>query len=157
MSTIRWQCQQFSELSTIELYKILQLRNAVFVVEQDCVYQDCDGKDFSAWHASGWVDDELIAYCRILPPGLSYPYAASIGRVLTASHARKQQAGKKLISYSIKNLYRLFGKAKITISAQLYLKRFYESFHFVQNGEIYQEDNIEHIQMIRAKGKAKMQ
>ena len=70
MSPIRWQCQQFSELTIIELYNILQLRNEIFVVEQDCVYQDCDGKDISSWHTSGWIENEIIAYCRILPPGL---------------------------------------------------------------------------------------
>lgn len=157
MSSIRWQCQPFLELSTLELYKILQLRNEVFVLEQNCIYQDCDGKDIACWHVCGWVDNELISYCRILPPGLSYPGAASIGRVLTAPHQRKKRAGKQLIAYSIENLYRLFGDIQITISAQLYLKRFYESFHFIQNSGIYLEDNIEHIQMIRAAEAANMQ
>lgn len=144
---ITWQCKKFSELSVEELYKILQLRNEVFVVEQNCAYQDCDGKDLNSYHVTGRNDETLIAYSRILPPGLPYPDAASIGRVLTSPLARKQQAGKQLMIYSLKNLYRLFGDVKVSIGAQLYLKRFYESFHFTQTGSIYLEDGIEHIPM----------
>lgn len=144
---LQWQCKSFNELTNEELYKILQLRNEVFVVEQNCAYQDCDGKDFSSWHITGWNEDKLIAYSRILPPGLSYPDAASIGRVLTSPWVRKQEAGKQLMIYSLKNLYRLFGDVKIIIGAQLYLKKFYESFQFIQTGNIYLEDGIEHISM----------
>lgn len=144
---ITWQCKKFLELSVEELYKILQLRNEVFVVEQNCAYQDCDGKDINSWHVTGWDGDVLIAYSRILPPGLSYPDAASIGRVLTSPLARKQKSGKQLMMYSLKNLYNLFGDAKVTIGAQLYLKRFYESFQFIQSGSMYLEDGIEHIPM----------
>jgi ElaA protein len=144
---INWQCKKFSELSLEELYKILQVRNQVFIVEQTCAYQDCDGKDFNSWHVMGWNENALIAYSRILPPGLSYPNAASIGRVLTSPSFRGQDAGKQLITYSLKNLYNLFGEVKIIIGAQLYLKRFYESFHFTQCGDIYLEDGIEHIHM----------
>ncbi len=146
---ITWQCKKFSELSVEELYKILQLRNEVFVVEQNCAYQDCDEKDFSCWHITGWDEDILIAYSRILPPGLSYPDAASIGRVLTSPLARGQKAGKQLMIYSLKNLYKLFGEVKVAIGAQFYLKRFYESFHFIQTGTIYLEDGIQHIPMER--------
>lgn len=144
---IIWQCKKFSDLSVGELYDILQLRNEVFVVEQNCSYQDCDGKDFNSYHVTGWVEDKLIAYSRILPPGLSYPDAASIGRVVTSPLFRRQQIGKKLMIYSLKSLYQIFGKIKVTLSAQLYLKRFYESFHFLQSGESYLEDGIEHIPM----------
>lgn len=146
---ITWQCKKFSELSVEELYKILQIRNEVFVVEQNCPYQDCDGKDFSSWHITGLDEDSLIAYSRILPPGLSYPDAASIGRVLTSPRARGQETGKQLMIYSLKNLYKLFGEVKVAIGAQLYLKRFYESFHFIQTGTIYLEDGIQHIPMER--------
>ena len=86
---IIWQCKKFSDLSVGELYDILQLRNEVFVVEQNCSYQDCDGKDFNSYHVTGWVEDKLIAYSRILPPGLSYPDAASIGRVVTSPLFRR--------------------------------------------------------------------
>ncbi|MEO6220864.1 MAG: GNAT family N-acetyltransferase [Ginsengibacter sp.] len=142
-----WQCKKFSELTVEELYKILQLRNEVFIVEQSCIYQDCDGKDFDSYHLTGWNGNTLMAYSRLLPPGLSYPDAASIGRVLTSPLARKQELGKQLITYSLKNLYGLFGKVDIIIGAQLYLKKFYESFQFVQTGDVYLEDGIEHITM----------
>ncbi len=144
---IIWQCKKFSDLSVEELYNILQLRNKVFVVEQNCPYQDCDGKDFNSYHVTGWVKDKLIAYSRILPPGLSYPDAASIGRVVTSPLSRRQQWGKQLMIYSLKNLYQIFGEVNVTISAQFYLKRFYESFHFIQRGESYLEDGIEHVPM----------
>ncbi len=144
---ITWQCKKFHELSVEELYNILHLRNEVFVVEQNCAYQDCDGKDFNSWHITGWDEDSLIAYSRILPPGLSYLGAASIGRVLTSPQVRQQGLGKELIIYSLKKLYDLFGAVKVNIGAQLYLKKFYESFHFTQTGSIYLEDGIEHIRM----------
>lgn len=144
---ITWQCKHFSELTATELYKILQIRNEVFVVEQNCAYQDCDEKDFDCYHVTGCNEGVVIAYSRILPPGLPYPDGASIGRVLTSPVARKQGTGKQLIVYSLENLYRLFGNVKVIIGAQLYLKRFYESFHFIQTGGIYLEDGIDHIPM----------
>ncbi len=144
---INWQCKHFSELTVEELYKILQLRNEVFVVEQNCPYQDCDGKDFKSYHLTAWEEHKLMAYTRILPPGISYPNAASIGRVVTSPSARKQKIGKQLMNNSIENLYYLFGKVSVIIGAQLYLKRFYESFLFAQTSDIYLEDGIEHITM----------
>ncbi|MEO6288562.1 MAG: GNAT family N-acetyltransferase [Ginsengibacter sp.] len=144
---INWQCKKFSELTVAELYKILQLRNEVFVVEQNCPYQDCDGKDLHSYHVTGLNDDKLIAYTRLLPPGISYPDAASIGRVLTSLSVRKQESGKQLMVYSLNKSYELFGNIKVIIGAQLYLTRFYESFHFKQTGTVYLEDGIEHITM----------
>lgn len=142
-----WQCKSFSELSNEEIYKILQLRNEVFVVEQKCAYQDCDGKDLKSYHLTAWEGDNLIAYTRLLPPGYSCPGAASIGRVCVAFSSRRKDMGKQLISKSIEQVYHLFGNVPIKISAQLYLKNFYESFSFVQNGSVYLEDGIEHISM----------
>lgn len=142
-----WQCKTFSELTTEELYKILQLRNEVFVVEQNCPYQDCDGKDLKAHHFSAWDDGVLVAYTRLLPKGVSYDTGASIGRVLTSRKVRGQKLGKELMQKSIDKLYELYGQMPIIIGAQLYLKRFYESFSFVQQGEGYLEDNIPHIVM----------
>ncbi|MDQ6762808.1 MAG: GNAT family N-acetyltransferase [Bacteroidota bacterium] len=144
---IQWQCKKFNELTVEELYKILHLRNEVFVVEQNCPYQDCDGKDAASYHLCGWHDGELKAYTRILPPGLSYPNAASIGRVVTSPSARGQQLGKQLMTKSLEQLYRLFGDGTVLIGAQLYLKKFYEAFSFIQNGEVYLEDGIPHITM----------
>ncbi|MEO9209790.1 MAG: GNAT family N-acetyltransferase [Ginsengibacter sp.] len=144
---IIWKCQPFSELSTLELYKILQLRNEVFVVEQDCPYQDCDGKDLEAYHLSAWNEDYVLAYTRLLPIGISYPDAASIGRVLTSPIARKQELGKILMQKSIEKIQELFGDIPVKIGAQTYLKKFYESFSFFQIGEGYLEDGIPHISM----------
>lgn len=144
---ITWQCKFFSELDNKELYKILQLRIEVFVVEQNCAYQDCDDKDLKAYHLTGWDGENLVAYTRLLEKGISYPEAASIGRVITARSARGQNLGKQLMLKSIEQLYILFGKVPIKISAQLYLKRFYESFSFVQQGGVYLEDGIDHIAM----------
>lgn len=144
---ITWQCKFFSELTNEELYKILQLRNEVFIVEQNCVYQDCDNKDLKAYHLTAWNGDILVACTRLLPVGISYPDAASIGRVIVFRSSRGQNLGKQLISKSIDHVYSLFGNVPITISAQQYLKRFYESFSFVQTGDAYPEDGIEHIAM----------
>ena len=144
---ITWQCKPFSELSNEAIYKILQLRNAVFVVEQNCVYQDCDNKDLKAYHLTAWEDDTILACTRLLPVGVSYPDAASIGRVVTARFVRGQNLGKQLMAKSIEQVYNLFDNVPIKISAQLYLKHFYESFSFVQNGTVYLEDGIEHISM----------
>jgi ElaA protein len=144
---INWQCKSFAELTNTELYKILQLRNEVFVVEQKSIYQDCDNKDFKSHHLTGWKDDNIVAYSRLLPSGIPYPHAASIGRVLTASSVRGQDVGRLLMSKSLENLYRLFGHVPVTIGAQLYLKKFYESFSFIQQGDRYLEDGIQHITM----------
>jgi len=154
---ITWQCNFFSELSNVEVYKILQLRNEVFIVEQNCVYQDCDDKDFKAWHLCGWEGEILIAYTRLFDKGVSYGDAASIGRVITARNVRGQNLGKELMLRSIQKIEELFGETTIRISAQLYLKRFYESFSFVQKGEVYLEDGIEHISMLKGSKASQMQ
>lgn len=142
-----WTCTFFSDLTNVEVYKILQLRNEVFIVEQNCVYPDCDDKDYKAYHLCAWQNNQLVAYTRLLPPGISYPDKASIGRVLTAASVRRQNLGKELMERSIKEIYRLYGPVNISISAQYYLKKFYELFEFVQVSEIYPEDNIPHIRM----------
>jgi ElaA protein len=144
---IKWQCKSFTELTNTELYKILQLRNEVFIVEQNSPYQDCDNKDLKSHHLAAWKDDNIVAYSRILPPGIPYASAASIGRVVTSSSARGQDLGRQLMLKSIENLYLLFGPVSIIIGAQLYQKKFYESFSFVQHGDIYLEDGIQHITM----------
>lgn len=144
---ITWHCKHFSELTNEEIYKILQLRAEVFIVEQNCVYQDCDGKDFVSYHLCAWSDGKLIAYTRLLPMGVSYSGFASIGRVITAFTVRGQNIGKVLMKKSIEEVYRLFGDVPIKISAQIYLKQFYGSFSFIPKGDIYLEDGIDHIAM----------
>jgi ElaA protein len=142
-----WVCKQFSELRASELYAILQLRNEVFVVEQQCIFQDADNKDQYSYHLMCWFDDQLIAYARLLPPSTAYP-EASIGRVVTAPASRKKGIGKELLERAVMECYRIFGKTSIRIGAQLYLRKFYELFGFRQTSEIYFEDGIKHIEMI---------
>ena len=147
---ITWYHKHFKYLSTTELYQILQLRNEVFIVEQNCPFQDLDDKDFECYHLLGFDGDaqQVLAYTRIVPPGVSYP-EASIGRVVTAPQARGEGIGKELMQKSIVLLFELYGEVSIKIGAQLYLKKFYESFGFQQVGEMYLEDDIEHILMVR--------
>ncbi len=143
---IIWSCKSFIELTNEELYKILQLRIEVFVVEQNCVFQDCDDKDQQSYHYMGWQGDKLVAYTRLMPPGIAYANS-SIGRVVTSSLVRGNKIGRELMKRSINKMIELFGKVSITIGAQLYLKNFYESFGFIKTGDIYLEDGIEHIKM----------
>ena len=142
-----WTCTNFSDLTNMELYKILKIRNEVFILEQDCPYQDCDERDFAAFHLCAWQNNQLVAYSRLLRPGISFPEKASIGRVLTASSARRQNLGKELMILSIRKIYTLFGRVDIAISAQYYLLNFYKSFSFFQVSEVYLEDDIPHVTM----------
>jgi ElaA protein len=143
---IQWVLKKFDDLKPQELYAILQLRNEVFVVEQHCVFQDADDRDQGSYHFMGWNQDRLVAYTRLVPPGHIYK-EASIGRVVTAPFSRKSGAGKQLMQQSLEKLYGLFGNLPVKIGAQLYLKRFYESFGFKQISDVYLEDGIEHIYM----------
>ena len=144
-----WICKSFEELTTEELYAVLKLRNEVFVVEQNCVYQDADGKDESCFHLLGYVDNNLVAYARLVPAKAAFQ-EISIGRVVTSPAYRKVGAGRQLMHKAIEKCYELFGKQPIRIGAQLYLKKFYESFGFVQKSEMYLEDDIPHIEMLLA-------
>jgi ElaA protein len=147
MST-QWLLKKFEALTPFELYAILQLRNEVFVVEQNCVFQDADDKDQASWHLMGMQDDKLVAYTRLVPPGVSYA-EPSIGRVVTSPQVRGTGIGKELMQRSIDECYRLFGEQPIKIGAQYYLKQFYGSLGFAQVSEIYLEDGIEHIYMLK--------
>jgi len=143
----RWILKKFDELTVHELYAILRLRNEVFAVEQNCVYADMDNKDQLSWHVMYHEDGRLLAYTRLVPPGVSYTYP-SIGRVVTAMPARKRGLGRQLMLFSIHCCEKLFGKTPIQIGAQLYLKKFYESLGFRQTSDIYTEDGIKHVEMI---------
>ena len=144
---LKWKLNYFKELSTDELYTILQLRNEVFVVEQNCVYQDADSKDSISFHLSGWDGVNLVAYCRILPPGVSYT-EASIGRVVSSPQYRNKGYGKQLMNEAIIHTLAQFKCNTIKISAQLYLQKFYEQLGFVKLSDSYLEDNIPHIEML---------
>jgi ElaA protein len=141
--------KSFEELSLTELYKILRLRNEVFVVEQNCPYQDTDNKDLKCHHLMLLKDNKLMAYARLVPPGLSFPQM-SIGRVVTSPKARGTGAGRILMNTAIEQCHKFFGKGSIQIGAQAYLLKFYGSLGFKEVGEIYDEDGIPHIDMIRA-------
>ncbi len=143
---LAWKYNAFDELSTSELYAILQLRNAVFVVEQECVYQDADNKDEDSIHMTGWDDKTIAAYCRILPPGISFK-EASIGRVVVSPGYRNFGYGRELMKLAVVFALERFNCKKIIIGAQLYLKAFYEAIGFVAISETYLEDNIPHIEM----------
>lgn len=146
---MRFELKPFDALTPHELYDILWLRNEVFVVEQQCIFQDADYKDSKAWHLMGYdAQHQLMAYCRLLPAGVSYT-EQSIGRVVVHPAARRTGAGKALMQRAITLCEERFGKGFIRIGAQLYLKRFYEGFGFKQQGAIYLEDGIEHIEMLR--------
>jgi len=142
-------CLSFQQLSLRELYDMMQLRQVVFVVEQDCPYVDADGKDEAGHHLMGYrADGKLLACSRLLPPGISYASYASVGRVVTAPEVRGTGLGRQLMRQSLDWCRRLYGDAPVKISAQCYLIRFYESFGFSTKGEVYLEDDIPHISMV---------
>lgn len=147
---MRWECKSFGDLTGTELYAALQLRNEVFVVEQNCVYQDCDGYDLRCRHLLGWAESDggpyLAAYLRLVPAGLIYA-EASIGRVVTSPRARGSGAGRELVAESLRLLDQA-GEAAIRISAQAYLEKFYRGFGFEVVSEPYLEDGIPHIEML---------
>lgn len=145
---MEWRYKQFVQLTPYEVYELLQLRAEVFVVEQNCVFLEPDGIDNRCLHLLGYNNNKLLAYTRIVPPGLAYNQA-SIGRVVTSPSVRNTGAGKKLMQRSIDMLYSSFGKVTIKIAAQFYLKKFYESFGFYQVSEVYLDDGIEHIHMLK--------
>ena len=146
---IIFKIKRFNELSSAELYSLLQLRSEVFVVEQNCIYQDIDGKDEKALHILGHYNDGLVAYSRIFNKGY-YFNEASIGRVIVTPKYRNKKFGNDLMRVSIEAIKENFNETAITISAQAYLKKFYESHGFIQTSEMYLEDDIPHIQMKRS-------
>lgn len=143
---IKWQIKPFERLSVNELYDILRLRSEVFVVEQNCVYLDIDGKDKLALHVFGEYEGVIVAHSRLFGPGISFDYS-SIGRVVVAAHYRDKKWGHELMQESISAINHHFGESRITIGAQLYLKKFYEFHGFIQTSEMYLEDDIPHIEM----------
>ena len=138
----------FNELSTQELYDVLQLRSEVFVVEQNCVYQDIDNKDSISLHVLGYKDNKLVAYTRLFKPG-DYFEEASIGRVVVAKNERKHKYGYDIMHASIDAIKIHFKETSIKISAQCYLNKFYNNLGFVAVGEEYLEDGIPHIAMLK--------
>lgn len=143
-----FQAFKFSELNIHQLYDILQLRSEVFVVEQDCVYQDIDGYDAIATHILTYDNEDLIAYARILP-SKTYFEELSIGRIIIKKSHRNQKLGYDLMVFCLDYISNKFKPQTIKLSAQQHLKKFYEKHGFKQRGEGYLEDGIPHIAMFR--------
>lgn len=146
---LTWQCLAFEQLSVAQLYALLQLRSAVFVVEQTCVFQDMDGADTACHHLLAWgAEGQLWATARLVPAGLKYP-EASIGRVATAPAARGLKLGHPLMARACAELTGLWGPQPIRIGAQAHLQHFYGRHGFNTASEPYLEDGIAHIEMLR--------
>lgn len=149
-SNITWQCTRFSDLSVTQLYAILAARSEVFVLEQNCVYQDMDGKDQASLHLTAWTTEQQVAaYLRIVPPGLTFT-EASLGRVITSKDARGTGIGKQLLAKGLEQLQITYPGQPVRIGAQHYLEKFYQSFGFVTVSDIYLEDDIPHVEMLRS-------
>jgi ElaA protein len=148
-ATTTWCFRSWAELGTGELYEILTVRARVFIVEQNCPYLDLDGYDRSSWHLwTAGAGGAVLAYLRVLPPGLKYE-EPSLGRVVTAPEARRSGLGRQLIAEGLRRCDALFGPRPNRIGAQLYLERFYGEFGFVRASDEYDEDGIPHIEMVR--------
>lgn len=174
---LTWRFARLDELTPREVHDLLRARSAVFVVEQDCVFLDADGADVDCWHLLGYRHPSpapsqgkgeeapppapgegrgegraLAAYCRLVPPGVKFP-EPSIGRVVTTAAARRTGAGRALMREAVSRAESLWPGAAIRIGAQVYLERFYGEFGFVKASDVYVEDGIPHIEMLRTSGR----
>ena len=140
--------KSFKNLSNVELYELLKFRQEVFILEQNCVYLDADGKDLQCQHVLIYREGRIIACARLVPAGVSYA-EVSIGRIATSQSLRGTGAGRILMNRALDECEEIFGRVSIRISAQYYARAFYENFGFVAQGEIYDEDGIDHIEMLR--------
>lgn len=150
--TVDWQWGPFGDLSGSDVYELMALRQGVFVVEQDCVYQDADGRDRAAWHLLGWSGEgsgrRLVAYARIFEAGVRYA-EMSIGRIVSAPEVRRSGVGRATVREALRRCTEIWPRHPIRIAAQRRLEQFYEGFGFSADGEPYLEDGIEHIDMLR--------
>lgn len=144
--SLQWKIKPFDALTVHELYDLLRLRSEIFVVEQNCVYLDLDGKDKIALHLIGAFEGKIVAHARLFKPGISFDNA-SIGRVVVDANYRSKKWGHELMQQAISEIANQYNETAITIGAQLYLKKFYESHGFLQTSEMYLEDDIPHIEM----------
>lgn len=146
--SLNWRCLPFGALAPLDLYRLLQLRTAVFVVEQHCVFQDMDNADPDCRHLLAESSDALMAYARLVPAGLKYA-EASVGRVITAQAARGTGLGHTLMQRALAELFAAWGLQVVRIGAQAHLQAFYGAHGFVPSGPVYLEDGIDHIEMLR--------
>ena len=152
MSTeVAWRSASFDELTAADVHDALRLRQDVFIVEQDCIFRDIDGRDPIALHLLGRRDGELVAYARIFAPGLVGP-EASIGRIVTSPAARGAGLGHALFRESLRVVENVAPRAAIRLAAQHHLERFYGGYGFSGIGDVYIEDCIYHLDMIRPAG-----
>ena len=149
---VEWQWSRFNELSVDDLYAIVRLREAVFIIEQNCPYPDADGRDPKAWHLLGWRSQDggrrLVAYARVFEPGVRYT-EASVGRIVTAPEVRGTGLGKTLMAEALRRIEELMPGQVVKIAAQRRLENFYVGFGFRPVSAPYEEDGILHIDMIR--------
>lgn len=149
MTTVSWRVEPFDRLTLHELYRVLQLRQEVFVVEQRCAFLDADGVDLQCDHVLGTLGGEIVATARVVPPGIVHTHA-SIGRVVSASSVRRSGLGRALMEHAVRATTDRFGPTPIYLGAQAYLRRFYEGLGFEVCGPGYLEDDIPHLPMLRA-------
>ncbi|MDG2454386.1 MAG: GNAT family N-acetyltransferase [Bacteroidia bacterium] len=145
---VHWTIKHFNELTALEHHHIIALRTAIFVVEQDCPYQEVDHKDLHSYHVWGTREDKVVAVIRIVEPGISYP-EISLGRVAVAKDYRGTNVSNELMTQSIAFVEEKLGKQAIRISAQEHLQRFYHRFNFTTVSTMYLEDDIPHVEMLR--------
>ena len=145
---IDWRFKSFAELTKTELHEIMILRQQVFVVEQNCPYQDADEKDKLSYHLMGYFENELVAYLRLVKPGVSYK-EMSFGRIVTSSNYRGRGLGTALMNEGIEQSIKLYDASKNRISAQSHLVPFYQKFGFESTGKEYLEDGIPHVEMLK--------
>jgi ElaA protein len=150
--TIEWQWSSFEALSKDDLYEILERRQEVFVIEQNCIFPDIDHIDQQAFHLLGWkhngTERQLVAYLRCVFPGVKYP-EVSLGRVLSTSAVRGTGIGREMMTQALTHTERQYPGMRIRISAQQYLEAFYGSFGFITMSAPYDEDGIPHVEMLR--------
>lgn len=145
---MEWHISSFKELDTADLYQILSLRINVFMLEQNCLYHECDHKDQSATHLFLKHDDRILAYARLLPPGISFLSSAAIGRVVVDSEYRSSGLGRDLVSRALTQTLQSHPETPIRISAQQHLEEFYTSLDFRTESPAYLEDGIPHVRMV---------
>ena len=145
---IDWRWCRLEQLSAAELYAVLAAREAVFVVEQACPYQELDGLDLQAMHLVAWSGAEVAAYLRVLPPGVRFG-EPSIGRLLTTRAFRGQGLGREMVAQALQQIAQAYPRQPVRISAQTYLQHFYAAFGFETVSETYLEDGIPHVEMLR--------
>jgi len=149
VTALRWSWHRWDELTPDVLYAFLRLRSAIFVVEQDCVFPEMDGRDPQCEHLCGWNGAELVAYLRLVPPGVRTKEVA-LGRVVVEKSARGQGLGREVMLEGLKRCAQRYPGQPVKVSAQQHLEAFYDSLGFATDGAAYLEDGIWHVDMVKA-------